>query len=65
MSPAYAEARLLLANSLWDNGRIEEAGVEYNWFVNNELSLPVYATERLSLLRELRNRQTPVGGEGL
>jgi len=55
MSPAYAEARLLLANSLWELNRIEEAGVEYLWFEEAGMPLPEYARERLLLLKELGN----------
>ncbi len=55
MSPAFAEARLVLAGSLWELSRIEEAGVEYRWFEEAGISLPEYARERLLLLRELEN----------
>jgi tetratricopeptide (TPR) repeat protein len=65
ISPLYAEARLVLADSLWDLNRIEEAGGEYHWFIERGLSLPEYAMERLLLLEELGYGFTPAGGEGI
>ena len=56
MSPGFAEARLLLADCLWDLNRLKNAEVEYRWFENNELALPEYALQRLLLIRELENR---------
>ncbi len=64
VSPGYAEARLILADNFWDLNRIEEAVTEYKWFGENDYSLPQYANERLLLIRRLRNRNTPIGGEG-
>jgi tetratricopeptide (TPR) repeat protein len=65
IAPMYAEARLILADCLWESCRIEEAFVAYLWFEENGFSLPQYALERVSLLNELINDQTPAGGEGL
>jgi len=64
VSPLFAEARLVMANSLWDMNRIRDAGVEYRWLVEHDIVLPMYATERLLLLEKLENRYTPAGGEG-
>ena len=65
VSPGFVEARLILADNLWDLNRIEEAVTEYKWFGENDYSLPQYANERLLLIRQLGNRNTPIGGEGL
>jgi len=64
VSPFYFEARMLLANSLWDMGETVEAGTEYRRLLDDGFGLPDYALERLLLLRELENRCTPSGGEG-
>ena len=61
--PEHAGVRLLLANCLWKLNRIEDAGTEYRWFGNKGFALPEYASERLLLLEELENGQTPAGGE--
>lgn len=53
MSPAYTEARLTLADCLWESNRIEDAGAEYRWFGDNGFALPEYALKRLLLLVEL------------
>ena len=64
VSPFYSEARMLLANSLWDMGNTVDAGTEYRRLQDGGFVLPDYASERLLLLRELENRYTPSGGEG-
>jgi len=64
ITPADPEARLVLANCLWEFCSIEDAFVEYSWFEENGHSLPGYAQERISLMNTLENNQTPSGGEG-
>ena len=56
ISPALAGVRLIRADCLWELNRMEDAATEYQWFGENELGLPEYASKRFLLQRELRNR---------
>ncbi len=53
LSPDFTGALLLLADCLWDTGRMAEAETCYDSIVNSGHELPEYAQQRLQLMDAL------------